>query len=296
MRFLSRPSTSILVLFSAFLFTFFVWLVSIFHSIEENRIQSLSVTHMIVVLRERTDASALQSVMEKIVQVSGENSVHVLDPKDMMSRISYLPISSDFKDIWKNTKILSVDISFGKDNKGEPTYLVPQIESIHSLLQNDPTILFIQGNEPWASRLDTLDRLVIRIHSVGIIFFSLSLFSIIFLWAYAIRARSISGDQEGTNLSTRKSFWMETSDETAPLSEKKESTPSLGLVIGFLSGSLSVILVWVSHVVIYPHWADPFLIGISGKGESWPLLWMAIPVLTGVIGWFSGILSRFLPS
>ncbi|MHB1286814.1 MAG: cell division FtsX domain-containing protein [Leptospirales bacterium] len=251
---------------------------------------------MIVVLHEHTDARSLQSVMGKIVQVSGDNSVHVLDPKDMISRISYLPVSTDFKNIWKNTKILSVDISFGKDGKGDPTYLVPQIESIHSLLQNDPTILFVQGNEPWASRLDTLERLFIRIRSVGIILFSLSLFSILFLWGYAIRAVSITNDSESINLSTRKSFWMEPSDENAPLTEIKKSTPRTGLVIGLLSGTLSMILVWASHAALYPHWADPFLIGASGKGESWRLLWMGIPVLTGVIGWFSGILSRILPS
>ena len=297
MRFLLRPPIPILVLFSSFLFTFFVWLVSVFLSLEAHRIESLSVAHVIVVLRKSAGTHALQSITEKIVQVSGDHSVHVIDPKDILSRISFLPVSAGFKNVWMDRKILSVDITFGKDKKGDPTYLVPQMEAINSLLQNDSNILLVQSNELWGSRLDSLERLVLRIRSVGIILLSLSVLSVVFFWGYAIRGVGLSRSQDGdSDPPRRKSFWMESPDESDALVEKGVSSIHTGLAVGLLSGILSLVLVWSSHSALYPHWADPFLLSAPGKEETGGFLWMGIPLLTGVIGWFSGLLARILPS
>lgn len=297
MRVLLRPPIPILIFFSSILFAFFIWLASIFIALDAHRAESLSVAHMIVVLHQEADPHSLQSITEKIGQVSGKNSVHILTAKDILSQLSYLPVSTNFKKIWKDRTILSVDITFGIDPKGNPSYLVPQMESLHSILQNDSSVLLIQDNERWAARLDSLERLVLRVRAVGSILLIFSLFSVVFFWGYSIRAGSISDPTRNSEIPSKRSFWTDATDETASSLPQEISPIRSGVLIGVLSGLLSLLLVYSSHSVLYPHWADPFSpLSITEQNGSGRFLWMGIPVLSGVIGCFSGIVARILPS
>ncbi|MHB8422686.1 MAG: cell division FtsX domain-containing protein [Leptospirales bacterium] len=297
MRVLLRPPILILVLISSMLFAFFIWLASIFLALDQHRAQSLSVAHMVVALQQNTDSHSVQSMIEKIELISGKNSVHLLDTKDILSQLSYLPVSRDFKKIWKGRSILSVDITFGKDQKGDLTYLGPQMESLHSILHNDTSVLLIQDNGKWASMLDSLERLVLRIRTVGGILLTLSLCSVVFLWGYAIRGGSYPETSRMTETPPQKSFWMDSSEKTDSSMSKETSPILLGLVIGVMSGILSLLLVYISHSALYPSWADPLLpFRIPGQERSGRFLWMGIPVLSGVIGCFSGIVARILPT
>ncbi|MHB1604867.1 MAG: cell division FtsX domain-containing protein [Leptospirales bacterium] len=251
---------------------------------------------MVVVLQQNTDSHSVQSIIEKIELISGKNSVHLLDTKEILSQLSYLPVSRDFKKIWTGRSILSVDITFGKDQKGDLTYLGPQMESLHSMLHNDTSVLLIQDNGKWASMLDSLERLVLRIRTVGGILLTLSLCSVVFLWGYAIRGGSYLETSRTTETPPQKSFWMD-SEKTDSSMSKETSPILLGLVIGVMSGILSLLLVYISHSALYPNWADPLLpFRIPGQEGSGRFLWMGIPVLSGVIGCISGIVARILPT
>lgn len=298
MYFLTRPSFLLLLLFSAFPLAFFLWLLSIFVMVKDKSADLYPAVHMIVVLKHRTDLKTINAVLDKIAMVSGEKSVRILSDKNILA---YLPPMKDGEKIElpsRFQRILSVRISYGKNTKGETTYLVPQIESIQEMLNQDSHVLLMEANEKWASNLDYFKRLLKKTRVVGLSFFIFSSLALLFFWTLALRSHwgrnsnRVDGEKESPD---RKRMWD--SSASLPVEEQPEAPPFHvfwgGLLVGLFSGLIALLSVMALHPILYPDGLDPFMHSaqgaISGKG-NW--IWVSFPLLTGAMGCFSSVLSR----
>ena len=298
MYFLTRPSFLLLLLFSAFPLAFFLWLLSIFVMVKDRSEELYPAVHMIVVLKHSTDLKTINAVLDKITMVSGEKSVRILSGKDILA---YMPPMKDGEKMElpsRFQRILSVRISYGKNTKGEMTYLVPQIQSIQGMLNQDSHVLLMEVNEKWASNLDYFKHLLEKTRVVGLSFFIFSSFALLFFWTLAIRSHwgvnsnRVKGEKESHD---RKRMWDSTA--SLPVEEQSEAPPFHiflgGLFVGLFSGLIALLSVMALHPILYPDGLDPFMRsaqgGISGK-DDW--ICVAFPLLTGAMGWFSSVLSR----
>ena len=297
MSFLTRPGFLVFVLVSSLPFAFFLWLFSFFLMAKGQSEKLYPSIHMIVVLKHTTDNKTMNALLDRITEVTGEQSVRLLSPKEIAG---FLPAMKDGESVRVPSRfqhILSVRISFGQDSQGQKTYLLPQIKSLKEFPDQDPHVLMMELNEAWAFRLDALARMMEKLKVVGLIFSLLTLLGLFFYWVQIFRFKWLSGKSlSGSSVKgepERKLMWQAASENTEETPLEEVVIPVLwgGWIAGFFSGLIALLSLMVIHPVLYPEGLDPFLSsGFSGNSDN--LDWFLFPVMTGAFGWLSSAFSR----
>ncbi|AKS23721.1 hypothetical protein LptCag_1310 [Leptospirillum ferriphilum] len=300
MSLLTRSAFLLFILVSSIPFAFFLWVSSLFFVTKIQTEKLYPAIHMIVVLKHATNNKDMNTLLDRISEITGEKSVRLISTQEIAG---FLPALKDGESVRIPSRfqhILSVRISYGYNPQGQRTYLIPQINSLKDFLEKDPHVLMIELNEAWASRLDFLNRVMDKVKDVGLILLLLTIFAIFIYWIQIFRLKwSRKSLKEETapsqGFSERKRMW-----DSTPILEEPESEllgehpfPLLwgGAIAGFFSGLIALLSLMVLHPVLYPDGLDPFYNpGIHGKTVD--LNWFLFPVMTGAFGWLSSVLSR----
>ncbi len=280
-------------------------------AIESERMTSYSVIHMTVVFRERMPQEKSNALMGRIIQISGPNAGSFLDAKDILAKFESFPDPNLVKMVWGERKVLLLNIALGRDPKGQRVFLAPQVEAIRTILKGDPDVLLIEANDVWAERLDQLDQFMRRLKRVGFFFIGAGILAFTYFWAIFLKAYETGGhatekkerDLEESEKDQRKVFWgvsdtkiqNDIPENAIPVSMK--SMLVNGSLMGFVVGILSIATIWSGHAFLYPGNLDPILVGKGWLGgDTNRIMLLSLPVITGVMGWLSGVVSRLLPS
>lgn len=281
-------------------------------ALESDRMTNYSIVHLTVVFREGLSQQKVNSLMGRIVQVSGPNAGNFLDAKDILAKFADFPDPNLVKMVWGQRRVLLLNIALGKDPKGHRVFLVPQVEAIRTILKGDPDVLLIEANDAWAKRLDQLDLFMRRLKRVGFFFIGAGLLGLTYFWAIFLWAQNAEAPTTKTKVKEseelgndqRKVFWgapdPEIQNPDVPESGIPTSMKSMlvnGTALGIAVGILSFAIIWSGHAFLYPGNLDPFIVGKGWfGGDKDRALLLSLPVVAGVMGWFSGVVSRLLTS
>ncbi len=298
MSFMTRPGFLVFTLISSVPFAFFLWITSFFLMAKDQSEKLYPAIHMIVVLKHTTDNKAVNALLDKISEVTGEKSVRLISPKEIAG---FLPAMKDGESVRipdRFQHILSVRIAYGQDSLGHRTYLLPQINSLKEFLEQDPHVLMLELNEAWASRLDFLNKMMDKLEDVGLFLSLLTFFALFFYWIQIFHLKwSPKKTLENVarqESAERKLMWQATPEDLEDAAPEEASSPILwgGVIAGFFSGLIALLSLMVLHPVLYPDGLDPFFYNTGLAGKTGDLDWFLFPVMTGAFGWLSSALSR----